>query len=64
MRDTARIDNLMRILTENWKKYPDMRFFQFVSWVEQQAKEQFDIDDLFFLEDDLAEQMLWELLYV
>lgn len=30
MRDIKRIDRIMGALKAKWKKYPDMRFFQFM----------------------------------
>ena len=52
MRDPARIQKVMRHLTMLWETFPDMRFFQLMFWFENRAKEQFDLDDVFYLEDD------------
>jgi uncharacterized protein YihD (DUF1040 family) len=52
MRDPKRIDRIMSKLTKKWKKYPDMRFLQFMINVGLVP----DTDGLWFVEDDEIER--------
>lgn len=57
MRDPARIKKILNKLEEAWTMYPDLRFFQFMSWLLN-----YDADlitnDLFFLEEDVFEKVI------
>mgnify|MGYP001350121765 CR=1 FL=1 len=45
-RDPKRIDELMGVLRNFWKSYPDLRFTQMICFFFP------DINDLYYLEDD------------
>lgn len=50
MRDIARIDRLQELITEYWKlpQNEDMRYFQFISYLERKIQSITNKHDLFF----------------
>ena len=60
MRDPKRIKRIMEKVTKIWASESDndLRFFQFVEYLEQMTKLKFGLDDLFYLEDDEFETFL------
>jgi len=61
MRDPRRIKRILARLETLWTYYPDMRFFQFIAWVESVArKDKRTPADLFYLEDYDLEILLAE----
>ena len=58
MRDINRIYPICNALAEVWKLSPDLRFFQFLAIIEDYAIKQYNIHDLFFLEDDKIKELL------
>ena len=57
MRDKRRIPVVMELLEEEWKKYPDLRFGQFVYSF---YMENFNGIDMFYVEDDAVLKLLIE----
>ena len=47
MRDPERIDKVLKVLGDNWKKLPDLRLGQLICNMQSAAG-----DDLFYAEDD------------
>ena len=47
MRDPQRIDLILTLLADAWKKYPDLRFWQLLLDIDWNYK-----GDFFFMEDD------------
>ena len=47
MRDPQRIDLILTLLADTWKKYPDLRFWQLLLDIDWNHK-----GDFFFMEDD------------
>jgi uncharacterized protein YihD (DUF1040 family) len=52
MRDIKRIPKVLSVIESFWGLYPDMRFFQFIEYIESMVKEELKKEDLFYLEDD------------
>lgn len=55
MRDINRIPKVLSAIENEWKSFPDMRFFQFVLFLGQiinQTNERPPDFDLFYLEDE------------
>lgn len=52
MRDPKRIDVILQKMGEIWKEVPDMRFFQFMHALSYSVLDDFNIEDLFYLEDE------------
>jgi hypothetical protein len=62
MKDKHRIQKITNLLYQLWiDKYPECRFFQFISFIESETKKRFDTEDLFYLKDDGFERFLYEL---
>ncbi|MBP1080780.1 hypothetical protein ACFFJQ_14320 [Bacillus capparidis] len=40
MREKERINRILTLIEKLWVKYPDMRFFQIVSWLESEYTKQ------------------------
>lgn len=61
MRDPARIKNILDKIEKAWSIYPDMRFFQFMSYLlnydTDLATKDLDFY-LFFLEEDALEKII------
>ena len=55
MRDIERIDKVLKVLGDNWKKLPDLRFGQLICNMQSAAG-----DDLFYVEDDEFADMVEE----
>ena len=55
MRDPKRIDKVLKVLGDNWKKLPDLRLGQLICNVQSAAG-----DDLFYVEDDEFADMIEE----
>lgn len=55
MRDPERIDKVLKVLGDNWKKLPDWRFSQLICNMQSAAG-----DDLFYVEDDEFADMVEE----
>ena len=53
MRDPARIDRVLKIVGQLWKKMPDFRLGQLLYFV-------WDDNDLFYVEDDILENLIKE----
>lgn len=60
MRDIARIDRLQELITEYWKlpQNEDMRYFQFISYLERKIQSITNKHDLFFVEDDVIIKLI------
>lgn len=57
MRDPARIKKILNKLEEAWTMYPDLRFFQFMSYLLTYTNEPVT-EDLFFLEEHDFEKLI------
>ena len=55
MRDIERIDKVLKVLGDNWKKLPDLRLGQLICNMQRAAG-----DDLFYVEDDEFANMVEE----
>ena len=55
MRDINRIDKVLKVLGDNWKKLPDWRLGQLICNMQKAAG-----DDLFYVEDDEFADMVEE----
>ena len=55
MRDPERIDKVLKVLGDNWKKLPDWRFGQLLCNLQSAAG-----NDLFYVEDDKFVELLEE----
>ena len=55
MRDPKRIDKVLKVLGDNWKKLPDWRLGQLICNMQSAAG-----DDLFYVEDDEFADMVEE----
>lgn len=55
MRDPERIDKVLKVLGDNWKKLPDWRFGQLLCNLQSAAG-----NDLFYMEDDKFIELLEE----
>ena len=53
MRNPKRIDKIVKLIKKIWKKNPDLRLTQLISNC-------FDINDLYYIEDDILENKLKE----
>ena len=55
MRDINRIDKLQDIITEYWKlpQHADLRYFQFINYLDMKVKETLGYKDSFYIEDDV-----------
>ena len=55
MRDINRIDKLQNIITEYWKlpQHADLRYFQFINYLDMKVKETLGYKDSFYIEDDV-----------
>lgn len=63
MRDPARIYRVMFKIETLWVKHPDLRFFQFMTWLKwSMIKENYIDIDPFSLEDDILEKILDKML--
>jgi hypothetical protein len=58
MRDFDRISRIMALLQELWSTVPDWRFGQLV----ENLKGYLEMNDLYYLEDDIFEKKLEELI--
>ena len=47
MRNPDRIDKVLKVIGENWKKVPDWRFMQLMCNLQRACG-----DDMFYIEDD------------
>jgi hypothetical protein len=50
-RDPERIDRILTEIGKIWKKYPDVRFYQLLSWFETEYSKK----DKFYVEDKVLE---------
>ena len=55
MRDIKRIDKVLKVLDDNWKKLPDWRLGQLICNMQSAAG-----DDFFYVEDDEFADMVEE----
>ncbi len=55
MRDPKRIDKVLKVLGDNWKKLPDWRLGQLICNLQSAAG-----NDLFYVEDDKFIELLEE----
>lgn len=65
MRDINRIPMVLSAVEQLWKQYPDMRFFQFMNYMQElvNAYNRKGPDtDLFYLEDDKLLETLYPLI--
>ena len=62
MRPIERIDVITDKLNEAWKLVPDMRFWQFLSFLFEYTPEETQEIDTFFWEDNITEEMLDKLI--
>ena len=55
MRDINRIDKLQNVITEYWKlpQHADLRYFQFINYLDMKVKETLGYKDSFYIEDDV-----------
>lgn len=53
MRDKKRIKRIMKKVTKFWKRYPNMRLNQLMTFLQP-----LDVKDPFYLEDDMLEKEL------
>ena len=51
-RDPERIDRILNEIGKIWKKYPDARLYQLLSWFETEYSKK----DKFYVEDGLLEE--------
>lgn len=58
MREPERIDRMLDLVRELWKRYPDLRFNQLMDSLTREFRQENDDADLFYLEDDLFEKFL------
>lgn len=58
MREPERIDRMLDLVRELWKRYPDLRFNQLMDSLTREFSQVNDDADLFYLEDDLFEKFL------
>lgn len=54
MREFARISRICFKFLALWQKYPDFRFFQVISLIQSA----FEIEDTFYLEDNIVEETI------
>ena len=57
MREFDRIDRITNLFDKAWKKYPDLRFFQFLDMFQWECS-----TDPFYVEDDKVEEWLERLI--
>lgn len=53
MRNPERIEPFLDTVKKYWLRYPDLRFAQIVSLFENYGKELLNVDDMFYVEDDV-----------
>lgn len=53
MRDKKRIDRILKLIKNLWKKYPDLRFLQLIDVI--MVYGDIKISDLFYIEDETLE---------
>lgn len=47
------IDNFLANIQHFWsEKHPELRFSQLIEWIFTQVKNELDVDDLFYVEDE------------
>lgn len=56
MRDPKRIDVICKMIADLWHYYPDLRFFQLVSYIQTQIDS--SSKDFFYFEDDKLKEEL------